>query len=101
MNNSYIAFIGLIITGIICNNTISKLKTFASINNKDGPNIIDRKKKTPKNGDIWFDDINNKLYVYSCINGWIVFNPETIPGPTGPTGPSGPTGPIGPTGNNT
>ena len=51
---------------------------------------------SPSNGDLWFDSINLRLYVYyndGSSAQWV------ITGPTGATGAQGSTGPTGPQGN--
>jgi hypothetical protein len=47
----------------------------------------------PIEGDVWFDSVNGKFYVY-YDNYWVEISANKA-GPTGPTGPTGLTGPSG------
>jgi hypothetical protein len=48
---------------------------------------------TPELGDLWYDTVSGRMYVY-YDSGWVDANPSAV-GPIGPQGPSGSAGPTG------
>ena len=56
---------------------------------------------SPSNGDLWYDSVNLKLYVYyndGTSAQWVITGPTGARGPTGDTGAQGLQGNIGPQG---
>jgi hypothetical protein len=55
----------------------------------------------PSNGDLWFDDVNLRMYIYyddGNTQQWIITGPTGLKGDTGSAGPAGPTGAAGSSG---
>ena len=56
---------------------------------------------SPSNGDLWFDSVNLRMYVYFNDGNsaqWVINGPSGAQGDTGAQGPAGPAGPAGATG---
>jgi hypothetical protein len=51
---------------------------------------------TPELGDLWYDTVSGRMYVY-YDSGWVDANPSAV-GPAGPQGVAGSNGAVGPTG---
>jgi hypothetical protein len=71
------------------NNNFSFLST-ATVSSGANISTGDTPPENPDLGDLWYDTISGRMYVY-YDSGWIDASP---PGAIGPTGPSGPPGPY-------